>query len=81
MQLFKIHKMRWANQEKSIVTLIADTDTGMNEEIHTPYSNESIIWDDVKSFPVDGIGEFVPVPIDDVNSGAVSDVDFVDVPN
>ena len=51
--------MRWATENKSYVVLFADTDTGNNEEIATPYGVDSIIWDSVKAFPVDEIAEYV----------------------
>lgn len=47
--------MRWVNEEKSIVFLVADTTTGAHEQIFTPYGEESIIWDRVMSFPLDQI--------------------------
>lgn len=62
MQVKKIYKMTWSNYEKTSVMLIADTDTGDKELIATPYSEESIIWDAVKAFPVDQIGVYVPPP-------------------
>ena len=55
MQVFKIHQMRWVNEEKSFVSLVADTNTGSHEQICTPYGEESIIWDAVMSFPLDQI--------------------------
>ena len=55
MQVFKIYQMRWVNEEKSIVSLVADTDTGAQEQIFTPYSAESIIWNEVLSFPPEQI--------------------------
>lgn len=51
--------MRWATSDKSYVVLFADTNTGSNEQIATPYGEASIIWDAVKSFPVDQITEYV----------------------
>ena len=54
MQIKKIYSMKWS-EDNSYVILIADTDTGDNEEIATPYSEESIIWDAVKTFPVNEI--------------------------
>ena len=58
----KIYEMKWATEEKTYVILIADTNTGDGEEIATPYSEESIIWDAVRAFPVDQIGEYVAPP-------------------
>lgn len=55
MQVFKIHEMRWANEDKAFVYLVADTNTGNNELISTPYNEESIIWDAVRAFPVEDI--------------------------
>jgi hypothetical protein len=51
--------MQWATQDKSYVVLIADTNTGDSEQIGTPYSEESIIWESVKTFPVEQIAEYV----------------------
>lgn len=51
--------MQWATTEKTCVFLVADTDTGDNEYISTPYSVESIIWDAVRAFPVEQISEYV----------------------
>lgn len=66
MQIKKIHSMRWATEDKSYVGLVADTDTGNNESIGTPYSEASIIWEAVKAFPVDQIGEYVePVIVEE----------------
>jgi hypothetical protein len=62
MQIKKIHSMRWATEDKTFVGLIADTDTGNNESIGTPYNEASIIWDAVKAFPVNQIEEYVEPP-------------------
>ena len=51
--------MRWALQDKSYVVLVADTNTGNNEEIATPYGELSIIWDAVKAYPVNQIADYV----------------------
>ena len=59
MEIKKIHSMRWATEDKTFVVLIADTDTGNNEEIATPYDNTSIIWNAVQAFPVDQIADYV----------------------
>jgi hypothetical protein len=59
MEIKKIHSMRWATPDNTFVGLIADTDTGNNESIGTPYDNTSIIWDAVRAFPVDQIAEYV----------------------
>ena len=67
MQVKKIHLMQWGTLDKTIVRLIADTDTGDNEEIGTPYSPLSIIWDAVKEFPVDQIQPYqAPDGVQDV---------------
>lgn len=55
MQVFKIHEMRWGNEDKTFVYLVADTNTGNNELISTPYNEESIIWGAVEAFPVEDI--------------------------
>lgn len=55
MQIKKIHSMKWATEDKTFVCLIADTDTGDNEQIGTPYGTDSIIWDAVRAYPVDQI--------------------------
>jgi hypothetical protein len=59
MEIKNIHSMRWALQDKSYVVLIADTNTGNNEEIATPYGEASIIWDAVRTYPIDQIGDYV----------------------
>jgi hypothetical protein len=59
MEIKKIHSMRWATADNTFVCLFADTNTGNNEEIGTPYDNTSIIWDAVKSFPTDEIAAYV----------------------
>jgi hypothetical protein len=59
MEIKKIHSMRWATEDKTFVGLIADTDTGNNESIGTPYNNTSIIWDAVRAFPADQIAPYV----------------------
>jgi hypothetical protein len=59
MEIKKIHSMRWATPDNTFVGLIADTDTGNNESIGTPYDNTSIIWDAVQAFPVDQIAAYV----------------------
>jgi hypothetical protein len=59
MEIKKIHSMRWATPDSSYVVLTADTDTGDNEEIATPYSEESIIWGAVSAFPAAEIGPYV----------------------
>ena len=51
--------MRWAAPDNTFVVLIADTNTGNNEEIATPYDETSIIWNAVRSFPVDQIAEYI----------------------
>ena len=51
--------MRWATADNTFVCLIADTGTGNNEQIGTPYGNTSIIWEAVQAFPVDQIAEYV----------------------
>ena len=59
MEIKKIHSMRWATPDNTFVCLFADTDTGNNEEIATPYGELSIIWDAVRAFPIDQISEYV----------------------
>jgi hypothetical protein len=59
MEIKNIHSMRWALQDKSYVVLVADTNTGNNEEIATPYGEASIIWDAVKAYPVNQIADYV----------------------
>lgn len=62
MQVKKIHSMQWANPEHTYVLLVADTNTGDNEHIATPYNEESIIWDAVRAFSVEQISEYVAPP-------------------
>lgn len=62
MEIKKIHSMKWATQDKSFVVLIADTDTGNNEEIATPYGPDSIIWSAVQDYPKEEIIDYV-VPV------------------
>jgi len=52
--------MQWGNAEHTAVRLNAHTDSGMNEEIGTPYDSTSIIWDAVMAFPAADISEYVP---------------------
>ena len=51
--------MRWATPDNTFVGLIADTDTGDNESIGTPYDETSIIWDAVRAFPAEQITPYV----------------------
>lgn len=51
--------MRWGNPEHTMVLLVADTNTGNSEQISTPYSQESIVWQWVQDFPVEQIAEYV----------------------
>lgn len=60
MQVKKIHNMQWADPEHKYVRLVADTDSGDNETIGTPYGEASIIWAAVQAFPVNQIAEYVP---------------------
>ena len=62
MQIKKIHSMRWATPDQTFVVLFADTDTGNNEEIGTPYDSTSIIWEAVQAFPVSEITAYVEPP-------------------
>ena len=56
--------MRWATPDQTFVVLFADTDTGNNEEIGTPYNGTSIIWEAVQAFPVNEIAAYVePAPL------------------
>ena len=57
--------MRWALEDKSYVVLIADTNTGNNEEIATPYGETSIIWESVQAFPVEEIAAYVAPVIEE----------------
>jgi len=59
MQIKIIHSMRWATPDHTFVSIVADTDTGNNESIGTPYDSTSIIWDAVQAFPIDQIDEYV----------------------
>ena len=58
-QITQIHSARWANPEHTMVLLVADTNTGNSEQISTPYSQESIVWQWVQDFPAEQIGEYV----------------------
>lgn len=55
MHISKIYEMTWADSAKTTVHVVADTDTGQRENIWTPYSADSIIWNDVKQFPIEDI--------------------------
>lgn len=59
MQIKQIHSMQWATEDKSFVGIVADTDTGDNQSIGTPYNETSIIWEAVKAYPVVQIAEYV----------------------
>ena len=61
MEIKQIHSMFWGDADHTCVGLTADTSTGTNELIGTPYNETSIIWDAVKAFPVDQIAEYVGV--------------------
>lgn len=67
MQVSKIHSMRWGDEARQCVILRADTDTGINEEISTPYNAESVIWDAVQAFPASQIGAYEPFPAGNQN--------------
>lgn len=68
MQIKEIYSMRWATPDQTFVALVADTDTGNNEEIATPYNDTSIIWEAVQAFPVNKIAAYVePVSFDESN--------------
>lgn len=57
--------MYWADETQTTVGLVADTDEMSNALIGTPYSEESIIWEWIKEFPVDQIDAYekhIPVP-------------------
>ena len=62
MQIKQIHSMRWATPDQTFVVLFADTDTGNNEEIGTPYDSTSIIWVAVQAFPESQIAAYVEPP-------------------
>ena len=51
--------MRWATPDQTFVALVADTNTGNNEQIGTPYDSTSIIWEDVQNFPKSQIAAYV----------------------
>lgn len=60
MIILQIHSMFWADEAQTCVGLIADTDTGTEQLIGTPYDETSIIWADVSVFPVEEIAAYVP---------------------
>lgn len=68
MEIKKIHSVTWGNVDHTGVVLIADTDTGDNQTIGTTYGPESIIWDTLKTFPVDQIAPYVEPVIEEVNT-------------
>ena len=66
MKIKKIHSMFWATAEHDTVGLNADTDTGDDQLIGTPYNETSIIWEAVQAFPVDQIAEYAaPIFVDE----------------
>jgi hypothetical protein len=65
MEIKNIHSMRWATEDKSYVVLIADTNTGNNEEIATPYGVTSIIWGAVSAFPVEQIADYIAPAVEE----------------
>lgn len=74
MQILNINSMRWLNPEKTLIGLNADTEDGDSQEISTPYSAESIIWDAVQAFPQNEIAEYVvPVIVEPVDT--ITDVE------
>lgn len=52
--------MQWGDENHTCVGLTADTNAGDNVQIGTPYNDMSIIWNAVKSFPVNEIAAFIP---------------------
>lgn len=53
--------MQWSNEERTGVVVVADTVTGNNEIISTPYNSDSIIWDAICLFPKEHIAAPPPV--------------------
>jgi hypothetical protein len=65
MEIKNIHSMRWATPDNTFVCLFADTDTGNNQEIGTPYNETSIIWDAVRGFPVEQIADYIAPAVEE----------------
>jgi post-segregation antitoxin (ccd killing protein) len=59
MKLKKIYSMKWADENKTGVSLLADTDTENNLSIGTPYDTTSIVWDSISKFPLEEISDYV----------------------
>jgi hypothetical protein len=60
-----IKEMKWIDAGQTSVALLADTPEGNDLQISTPYSYESIFWDDVSQFPADQIQAYEPVVVED----------------
>ena len=71
MEIKQIHSMFWADADHTCVGLVADTNTGTNETIATPYNETSIIWNAVKEFSVDQITEYVG-PVEPVETVTIN---------
>jgi hypothetical protein len=44
----KLHNIRWANAEKTVVNVVADTNEGPNQDIYTPFDDTSVLWLQIK---------------------------------
>ena len=51
--------MQWADENKTGVSLLADTDTENKLSIGTPYDTTSIVWDSISKFPLEEISGYV----------------------
>lgn len=60
MNIHKIHSIYWADADKTVVALVADTEEGTLQQITTPYSKESIIWDAISTILPDKITSNMP---------------------
>lgn len=62
MNIITIHSVSWQTPDHKLVLIVADTDEKLADEIWTPYSNESIFWEELSVFPIDQISEYVAPP-------------------
>ena len=62
MPLLNIKSMIWADPTKSSVTIVGDTHEGNDMITTTAYSSESGLWDAIKDYDKNLIGEYVAPP-------------------
>lgn len=63
MPIFKIKTMRWGDPDKKSVIFIADTHEGNDMHTATAYSEESGLWDEIKTYDLSLIQPYEPPPL------------------